>query len=172
MPDHAAEVEIALLLELIDRAYDAKGWQGANLRGCVRGLSARDASWRPSAGRHNIAEQVLHAAYWKYAVRRRLGNEIRGSFPLKGNNWFPVADDLDDASWRLHLKTLDSEHRAFRGAVAKLPASRLRESPAGGKVSFLELILGVASHDAYHTGQIQLIKRLRPSPDGALPRGT
>ncbi len=31
-----------------------------------------EAAWRPQADRHNIWEHVLHAAYWKYTVKRRL----------------------------------------------------------------------------------------------------
>ena len=60
------------LLMIIDQAYDRVSWHGTNLRGSIRGLSAKDAAWRPRPGRHNIWEVVVHAAYWKYAVRRRL----------------------------------------------------------------------------------------------------
>jgi hypothetical protein len=100
MPD----AETALLLEMIDQAYDKKSWHGPNLRGSVRGLSARQAAWRPASDRHSIAEQVVHAAYWKYTVRRRLRDDPRGSFPLKGSNWFPVPEDLVDPDWRTHTR--------------------------------------------------------------------
>jgi uncharacterized damage-inducible protein DinB len=33
-------------------------------------------------------------------------------------------------------------------------------TPAGSKVSNLDMLLGIASHDVYHAGQIQLLKRL------------
>ena len=80
---------IALLLQMIDEAYDKKSWHGPNLRGGIRGLSPAMAAWRPAENRHSIAEIAVHAAYWKYTVRRRLRGEKRGSFPLKGSNWFP-----------------------------------------------------------------------------------
>ena len=48
----------------------------------------RESAWRPHPARHSIQEIVVHAAYWKYAVRRRLKGEKRGSFPLKGSDWF------------------------------------------------------------------------------------
>jgi len=45
--------------------------------------------------------------------------------------------------------------------VRAFPGRRLDAIPAGGKRwTFGELILGIAAHDAYHTGQIQLLKRL------------
>jgi hypothetical protein len=66
---------IQLLLELIDQSYNKKSWHGTNLRGSIRGLTAREALWRPSSSRHNIWEIVVHCAYWKYAVRRRILGE-------------------------------------------------------------------------------------------------
>lgn len=153
--------EVPLLLDLLDQSYDRKAWHGPNLKGSIRGLDAAGAAWRPGPGRHNIAEQVLHAAYWKYAARRRLRGKKRGSFPLKGSNWFPVAGDLTEAQWRAHARLLDAEHRALRAAVAELDPARLRQAPFGSKVDTATLIVGVAAHDIYHAGQIQLLKRLQ-----------
>lgn len=58
------------LLALLDEAYDHRSWHGTNLRGALRGLPSAVAAWRPEPMRHNIWELVVHAAYWKYAVRR------------------------------------------------------------------------------------------------------
>jgi hypothetical protein len=77
---------VAVLLAAIDQAYDRKSWHGTNLRGSLRGLPARRATWRPAPGRHNVWEIAVHAAYWKYVVWRRLTGEPKGSFPLKGSN--------------------------------------------------------------------------------------
>jgi hypothetical protein len=104
---------------------------------------------------------VVHAAYWKYAARRRLRGDKRGSFPLKGSNWFPVSESLAETEWRAYVRLLETEHRALRTAVAALSPARLRESP-GGKVSNDALIRGIACHDVYHAGQIQILKRLLP----------
>ena len=64
--------EIALLVEILDRAYNRRSWHGTNLRGSLRGLTPAQLAWRPGKNRHNIWEVVVHAAYWKYAVWRRL----------------------------------------------------------------------------------------------------
>ena len=61
---------IDVLITAIDRAFDKKSWHGTNLMGSVRGLTAREALWRPARGRHNVWEILIHAAYWKYVVRR------------------------------------------------------------------------------------------------------
>jgi hypothetical protein len=155
--------EIALLLDMLDRAFDRKSWHGTNLRGSIRGLSADQAAWRPAPGRHNAWEIVVHAAYWKYVVRRRFRPEARGSFPLRGSNWFvrPTAGLDADAVWREDLALLADQHRRLREAVASLTSAELHAPPPSpSTTSNLALVEGAAAHDLYHAGQIQLLKRL------------
>src|SRR5262249_23167321 len=145
---------IDMLLRLIDQAYDRKAWHGPNLRGSLRGIDAATAAWRPAPGRHNIWEIVVHAAYWKYTVRRRLMGENRGSFLLKGSNWFPrpTATAADD--WESDLVLLARTHRSMRQAIAGLQVQDLQARPPGSKVTTLDLIHGIAAHDVYHAGQV------------------
>src|SRR5579871_3439658 len=91
---------LQLLLDQLDQAFNKRSWHGPNLRGSIRGLDASTAAWRPGKDRHSIGEIVVHAAYWKYAVRRRLLGEKRGSFPEKGSNWFPRPQVLSEAAWQ------------------------------------------------------------------------
>lgn len=154
-------IDPQFLVTLLGQAYDRKSWHGPTLRGALRGLTAAEAAWRPAKGRHDIHEIALHAAYWKYVVRRRLTGEIRGSFPLKGSNWFPRPVAGTAAEWAETLKMLEAAHRALVEVVSGFPAARLEEILRGSRVSNLAMITGAASHDLYHAGQIQLIKRLR-----------
>ncbi len=159
---------IWVLSRMLERAYDKVGWHGPNLRGSIRGLSAAQAGWRPRVGRHCIADIVVHCAYWKYAVRRRLTGEQRGSFPLKGSNWFELPPRLTDADWNSYRRLLENEHRQLRDAVAdfRRREDELLDNPPNGQISYLRLIIGIASHDLYHTGQIQLLKRLQAGKRG------
>src|SRR5512142_1232384 len=105
--------EISILLENLDRAFDRKSWHGTNLRGSIRGLDAETAAWRPAAKRHSIWDLVIHAAYWKYAVRRRLLREKRGAFAKKGSNWFAVPVP-SAGQWTADVALLVEEHRKLR----------------------------------------------------------
>ncbi len=146
--------EIEMLLASMDEAFDKKSWHGTNLRGSLRGVTAEQAARRPCPGRHNIWEVALHAAYWKYVVRRRLTGEKRGSFELPGSNWFTVPEDADAALWKRHVALLVSAHKQLRATVAGL-------SPRSGQwQAQVYMIRGIAAHDLYHAGQIQLLKRL------------
>ena len=155
-----ARAAVSSLLQQLDEAYDVRSWHGTNLRGALRGLRPAEAAWRPGAGRHNIWEIALHAAYWKYAVWRRLVGEKRGSFPLPGSNFFARPKDrATPAAWRADLDLLAKEHARLREAVARLEDRDLARRAGRGTVGFL--VRGIAAHDLYHAGQIQLLKRLR-----------
>jgi len=153
--------ELELLLELLEEAFDRRSWHGPNLRGGLRGVSAAEAIWRPNAGRHCIAEHVVHVSYWKYIVRRRLRPDKRGSFPLNGSNWFPITDPWTGRAWRDCLTLLDTEHTALRAVVAALPPDQLLRPRRGSTTSNRQMISGIAYHDIYHAGQIQLLKRMQ-----------
>jgi len=152
--------EIEHLLGLLDEAYKRAAWHGPNLRGSIRGVTAHEASWRPKAGRHNIWEIAVHAAYWKYTVRRRLLGEKRGSFSLQGSNWFLRPVERSEQAWRADVAILDGEHQRLSDAVSALQLEYLERPARGSKTLVRRLIAGIALHDVYHAGQIQLIKKL------------
>jgi len=154
--------ELSQLLFLIDSAYDHVSWHGTNLRGSIRGLSPRQAAWRPGRRRHNVWELVVHAAYWKYVAWRRLTGATRGSFPLDGSNWFARPQDASVKAWRADVALLEETHRTLRAAVAGLRPRDLDRAPAKSTVTARALVTGIAAHDLYHAGQIQLLKRMGP----------
>jgi hypothetical protein len=145
-----------IVLALLDEAYSKKTWHGPNLRQALRGVTAKQAAWRPARNRHNIWEEALHAAYWKYAARRRIDGGKRGSFPLKGSNFFvrPDKGKATEAAWRAELSILEKEHRALVEAARKVLNSSVSQKD-------LRTLYGVAFHDVYHAGQIRLLRRLQ-----------
>jgi len=151
-----------MVLRLIDEGFGKRAWHGTNLKGSLRGLTAKEASRRPGRGRHNIWEIAVHAAYWKYAVRRRLLGEKRGSFPLKGSNWF--TRPAPGADWKKDLRLLDGMHITMRRAVASLRDSEMGKKSKGSSQINAHIVIGIGAHDVYHAGQIQLIKRLLGRP--------
>ena len=154
-------VAIPHVLALLDEAYDRRSWHGPNLRGSLRGLRAAQAAWRPARGRHNAWELAIHAAYWKYAALRRLTGEKRGSFARAGSNGLATPTPPTEAAWRKDLDLLADCHRRLRAAVAQLREADLDRRAPGGQETIGRLVRGVAAHDLYHAGQIQLLKRLR-----------
>jgi uncharacterized damage-inducible protein DinB len=142
-----------ILLTSLDEAYEKKSWHGPNVRGALRGVSAEESLQRPARGRHNIWELAAHLAYWKHIVRRRL-LRIRGPVAFPGSNWLASPAVADEAGWRELIQLLGEEQRALREVVAAMTVEDLRDPKK------IHLVHGAVSHDLYHTGQIQLVKRL------------
>jgi hypothetical protein len=161
---------LAHLLDLIDVAFDHKAWHGTTLLGSLRGVAAEQAACRPASDRHNIWEVAVHAAYWKYAVRRRLTGDKRRSFALTGSNWFERPGPADvarglrrtslAADWRADIRLLVAGHERLRAAVAAMPVTALDRPIGRERYTAAYLIRGIAAHDLYHAGQIQLLKRM------------
>lgn len=152
---------IQSLVQQLEESYHIQAWHGTNLRGSIRGLTLEEVCWRPSVKRHTIWEVVVHCAYWKYTVRRRLTGEKRGSFPLKGSNWFKRPAEKSHEAWKGDVRLLEEMHYLLVEEVKKLSVADLSKHPNGSKFTNLQTIQGIAMHDVYHAGQIQLLKRLQ-----------
>jgi hypothetical protein len=145
---------------MVDQAFHQHSWHGTTLRGSLRGLSIEQALWRPGSERHNIWELILHTAYWKYIVRRRLTRSKKLSFPRKPSNWPSAPKDPTAALLKDDVILLRNEHELLREAIERFPPSQLSHRAPESKWTYLEHMHGIAAHDLYHAGQIQLIKRL------------
>jgi uncharacterized damage-inducible protein DinB len=154
---------IRFLLQVLEQAFTAKGWQGATLSQAVRGVSPRQALWRPGPGRHNIWELVLHTAYWKHVVRQRVsgrdGEPAR--FPRSPRNYPALPARPDRAAWRDDVALMKREHALMLAVVRRLSPARLEARLGAARWNVAEQLHGVAAHDLYHTGQIQLLKALQ-----------
>ena len=155
-----SDARIELLLEFMDQAFTGPAWHGTALWGSVRGVKAVDALRQPAARRHNIWELALHCAYWKYVVRRRLTRDGSLAFPRGPSNW-PAPPELPDEDlWKTDRTLLKREHQLLREVVARFPVKELNTKGWKSRWTNLQHIEGIASHDLYHCGQIQLVKKL------------
>lgn len=153
---------VTLLLENVQPRPGRSGWHGGPTPvGALRGVTAAQALWSPGHGRKSVWQLALHIAYWDYAVRRRLEGGTGARFPRSPANFPQVPDRADNKAWAKDVALVKSEHAQLAAAIAKIPSSRYRTALPGGKRWTIgELIVGIAQHEAYHTGQIQLVKRL------------
>ena len=160
MPEETLDPRTDILLRVVDHAYERRSWHGTTLKGSIRGLDPEAALWRPAPGRHNIWEYILHTAYWKYIVRRRLTGDKSLSFPRSPSDWPEPPSTASGKALKEDRALLQREHDLLREAIASFPASRLDRRAPDSKWTYAEHAHGIAAHDLYHTGQIQLVKRL------------
>lgn len=118
-------------------------------------------AWQPAPARPGIWALTLHIAYWKYAVRRRLLPAGRERFRRHPANFPEVPPEASEAAWQADVRLLREEHERLMHTIDALPAAQLgRRVGTRKSYTHADLIAGIAMHDAYHAGQIQLLKRL------------
>jgi uncharacterized damage-inducible protein DinB len=151
------------LAEQVLLAYRGPAWHGASLAENLAGLTAADAAARPVAAGHSVWEIVLHTTAWTDEVRRRLEGGEPG-VPVEGD-WPGVADSSPEA-WAHALERLGGAHEALAAAARRFPDARWSEqvgqahdAPLGTGVTCAAMISGLLQHDAYHGGQIGLLRR-------------
>lgn len=156
--------------EVVDTIQPKRGyaWHGAPTPlGALREVDAAMAAWKPGRGRNSIWDLTLHIAYWKHVVRQRLEGGRLPAFPRTPPNFPSPPAERTDESWAADIEVLRVAHEALLDTIASVDHSRLGR-PSKGKQSQTvgELIAGVAFHDVYHTGQIQLIRKLWEAEHG------
>lgn len=155
---------IESVLELIDPPKGFRPWHGGpTLMGCLRGVDAKEAAWKPAPDRHSIWELSLHIAYWKYSIRRYLNPDTPKGFGRSPANW-PEVENSTEKQWKKDKTFIKREHEALIKEIKAFPTSRLDEKSTSKKGwTYRQLLDGIVAHDTYHIGQIQLMKRLYTS---------
>ena len=159
-----SDVAVAAILDQIRQTHAGDPWYGTSRARFLEGISARDAARRPLGGAHSMWELVLHMTAWTDEVRRRLG----GAEPAtpEAGDWPAVGDPTEDA-WERAKARLAAAHAAVLDDAARLSLPDLarrvgsvRDPELGTGVTYAGLLVGLAQHDAYHTGQLALVRRL------------
>jgi uncharacterized damage-inducible protein DinB len=132
-------------------------WHGDALMDLIGDVNAEQAAARPVAGAHTIWELVLHVTAWTEIVRERLIGSAK-SDPTPEEDWPPVTDKSPEA-WRSVVERLKEAHRELAADIGKLGDSDLIGRVPGKDHTVLVMIHGIIEHDAYHGGQIAILKK-------------
>ena len=140
--------------------YNGNGWHGPSLTELLDGVTAEEALQQPLNGAHSIWEIVLHLWAWTNEVTRRLqgGSSYE---PIEGN--WPAITAADQAGWQKTLADLDVTHQALSDVIAQFPENRLDDIVPSSRefnvnMSFANMLNGLIAHNAYHAGQIAILK--------------
>ena len=156
--------EASRLVDQFKRAHDGDPWHGSPVKDILAGVTAAQAAARPAGGAHSIWELVLHMTGWRNEVAARATGAPSGN--PAGGDWPEVGDPTAER-WTAALAALDASHENLATVVRGLSDARLleptndpRNRAAGTGVSYYELLHGIVQHDAYHAGQIAILKRV------------
>lgn len=151
------------LAEQVRQAHTGPAWHGAALAQNLEGINAEQAASRPLPDAHSVWEIVLHMTGWTSEVARRLEGAEPG-LPAEGD--WPAVGRVSEQAWARAREALGEAHFTLATAVEGVPEARWRnrvgrerDAPLGTGVSFAAMLAGLVQHDAYHGGQIGLLRK-------------
>lgn len=146
-----------LAADEIRRALRGPAWHGPSLHELLAALSTEEAIQRPIPTAHNIWELVLHITSWSnIALRRLTGGQVE---PYEDEDW-PVPGEMTAEQWDADREALAESHERLTEVVAGLSDEAMLGSAPKSANSVAVLLHGLAQHDAYHGGQIALLRKI------------
>jgi hypothetical protein len=151
------------LVRQIDATQDGDPWYGSSRAWLLEGVTADQAAAHPIPDARSIWELVLHMTAWTREVTRRLQGQPPAE-PLEGD--WPVVHEVTPTAWADAQATLAGAHAELLAAIAAMPPERWhavvgesREPALGTGLDVAGMLVGLAQHDAYHTGQVAIVRR-------------
>jgi uncharacterized damage-inducible protein DinB len=136
--------------------FDGGAWHGPSVLESLPGVDAATAASHPISGAHSIWELALHLAATQDVLLRRIGGERAG---LKEEEFWPAVPPVSEAAWAETLERLKRQETALRQAIGTFPDRRLDDPLMTGGTSAYANFQGHVQHNAYHAGQINLLKK-------------
>jgi uncharacterized damage-inducible protein DinB len=130
---------------------------------CLDGMDDDRASWRPTATTNSAAFLALHLVQTRHSLAALIGLETRNPFEVLTKGAQGIADITDYPSlddMRAEWKNVTGSVRARLAelAPADLSTSADQKFP-GDDPSVLGALAFLMQHDAYHVGQLALLRK-------------
>jgi uncharacterized damage-inducible protein DinB len=137
-----------VLIEELRTTHDQEDWfVPASV--AVAGLTAEQASWSPGKGQHSVGQLAYHLWFWDERALEQFNGVKPAAF--SGNN-DETFDNFTSAQWDDLVKKLNQVMSDWEKAVQAADDQKLAENAS--------LIGKVATHNAYHIGQILYVRKL------------
>jgi len=161
-------VETERLETQLKRILEGKAWHGPSILEVLQDVTAESAYAHPVSGAHSIWEIVLHlASTYRLVLRRIQGNDL----PLRPEDDWPSLPPPTPSDWQNAIRSLRRLNEELRQAVRAFSPERLDKPlvatpPYTAYTQFIE----ITQHDAYHAGQIAVLKKaLQSTSNPAAP---
>lgn len=155
------------LADQLERGFRGGAWHGPAVMELLSGVDGALAQWRPGPNRHSMAEIAGHLAYWLEDAQCQIVGTARPQGE-PGSDWGPP-ELGSEAAWQAVCAALEEAHGRLREAVLHLEEGSLDEARSGFDTTIRGLLLGTLQHNAYHAGQLALLRKLAEAADGRLP---
>lgn len=142
----------AVLLEQLKSTHNVKNWF-VPVSVAVEGLSAEKAAWK-DGGNHSVGQLAYHILFWNERVLQDLKGEKKTSFSGDNNETF---ENFDEKQWNDVVKKLDAVLTGIENWVENATDDQLNKNAS--------TIANVSAHNAYHIGQIVVVRKAQGSWD-------
>ena len=148
--------EINRILKLFADLQHGDCWIGVSFKDVLHEMDASMAGMDNLGKTNTIWQLVAHITYWRSTVVNRL----TGSNNPPPFADFLLPDELTEVNWRQTLHDFEAAYHLLRNAIHNFTEDHLdKPSPREGQ-TYYQLIMGCLQHDAYHLGQMQLLKKI------------
>ena len=161
----APPAAVARLVVTVRRSFDGGAWHGPSVAESLAGCTAAEAAARPIPGAHSVWELALHVAGWADEVADRVIGAPPGA--PRGGDWPPVPEPADEAAWEAARTKVAAARGRLLSVIEALRDDQLGQmlppspaaAPGEARATLHDTIVGIAEHNAYHGGQIALLRR-------------
>lgn len=149
-----------LLLQEWRWTYDEEDWYPP-LRAALAGVDAKEASWRADGTAANtIWETVTHLLYYKERFLHRLsGTNFAAEVQSNEETFIPQGSSDDEEAWKRTVQRLEEVHHLLYEKLRSLTMEELQQPLP--QVSVQQSAMSLVMHDAFHTGQIVQLRKMR-----------
>ena len=147
--------EINNLVKQLTDLQHGDGWIGVNFKTALHDVTAEIAARKLSENTNSIWQLVNHLIYWRTIVVTRLN----GSTDHPPFADFLLPEAIDEAHWKQTLHDFEAAYHLQRSTMLHFKEDNLHKSSPKKDQTYFELLIGSLQHDAYHLGQIVLLKK-------------
>ncbi|NSL86745.1 DinB family protein [Chitinophaga solisilvae] len=144
------------LASSIEALYNGEPWLGVTFEEHLPRIDARQATARINDS-NCIWQIVNHIIFWHQRAQRYIYNEP----PEKDGDLpdFYMPDNHGEENWQATLRRLQHSFEQMAATIRKFPEQELFDTFPGTDQVAIYYIQGIAEHDAYHLGQIVLLRK-------------
>lgn len=148
-----------VLLEQFTACYDENNWF-VSLKSVLDGVGAEQAAWKPANVDNSIWESVNHIIFWNEQWLKRYRGELNEPQDVENKSTFRSSE----TDWQATIKKLDAVMNEWREKLAAIDDAKLESAVAEFYKSPWRSPLAQQNiHNAYHIGQILLLRKLQGS---------
>lgn len=151
------------LLRQFTACYDTNNWFVA-VRNAIEDVTFERAAWKPEGSDENCIWEILsHLTYYNYAYLQRFKG-LQYEYDLDNNDQTFSTGEYAETDWQADVARFDAVMKEWRELIAAASDAKFGERVSDkNAATWAEVIADVNAHNAYHGGQIVLLRKLQGS---------